>query len=102
MGDSERHNRFRFYFCGLTPLASLALGRLRALCDRHLPGGYAIEMIDIEHDPKRAARDNVIAVPCVERDAPSGGTGGGRTYRAVGSLADEANAVKALGLGPTA
>ena len=51
-----------------------ALGRrdqnLRAICDTHLPGRYAIEIVDLIRHPEQAKADQIVAVPTLVKQLP--------------------------------
>lgn len=48
-----------------------AFGNLRALCERYLPGKYAIEVVDLLETPQLARGDQIVAIPTLVRKLPS-------------------------------
>jgi len=72
----------RLYVAGQTPRCVRAMEALRAACDRHLGARYQIEVIDLLASPRRAAEDQILAVPTVVRRLPV------PVRRIVGDLSD--------------
>jgi circadian clock protein KaiB len=60
----------RLYVAGETAKSAAALKNLKKLCERHLPGRYTIEVIDLMKDPALAQRDQIIAIPTLIRELP--------------------------------
>ena len=88
--------RFRLYVAGDTPNSSLALANLKALCHTHLEGRYQIEVVDVFREPDRALADSVYMTPALVRVKPL------PSLRIVGTLTDQAMALRALGVEPGA
>lgn len=60
----------RLYVAGQTPRALAAFANLKRLCEEHLAGRYAIEVIDLLQNPQLAAGDQILAVPTLVRKLP--------------------------------
>src|SRR5580698_10751794 len=60
----------RLYVAGETPRSMAAISNLRRLCEKHLPGIYRIEIIDLMKHPERAMSDQIVAVPTLVRGLP--------------------------------
>ncbi len=60
----------RLYIAGRTPRAVRAFQNLERLCEEHLAGRYAIEIIDLLENPTLARGDQIIAVPTLVRKLP--------------------------------
>ena len=60
----------RLYVAGQTPKSLAAFANLKALCEEHLKGCYAIEVIDLLENPRLAKGDQIIAVPTLVRKLP--------------------------------
>jgi circadian clock protein KaiB len=60
----------RLYVAGQTPRSVAAIANLNKLCEKHLPGRYTIEVIDLMKDPALAQRDQIIAIPTLIRELP--------------------------------
>ncbi len=85
MGDAEKNRRvakrrpaakkrkaweLRLYVAGQTPKSLAALANLKALCEEHLQGLYAIEVIDLLENPQLARGDQIVAIPTLVRKLP--------------------------------
>jgi circadian clock protein KaiB len=60
----------RLYVAGQTPKSLAAFANLKAICEEHLPGCYAIEVIDLLVNPQLAKGDQIIAIPTLVRKLP--------------------------------
>lgn len=60
----------RLYVAGQTPKSLAAFANLKAICEEHLPGRYAIEVIDLLVSPQLAKGDQIIAIPTLVRKLP--------------------------------
>ena len=65
----EKYN-FRLYVAGQTPKSLAAIANLKKICEAHLAGRYAVEVIDLIENPQRAAGDQILAVPTLVRQLP--------------------------------
>lgn len=63
--------RFRLYVAGDTPNSMQAKVNLGALCRKHLPGRYKIEIVDVFRHPERALLDGIYMTPALLKLAPS-------------------------------
>ncbi len=84
--------KFRLYLAGNTPNSAEAKVNLAAMCRRHLPGRYNIEVIDVVRNPNRALTDGVYMTPALIKLAPS------PVRMIVGTLSQSDSLLKALGL----
>lgn len=67
--NGERWN-LRLYVAGETPKCVQAFEHLKRICEEHLQGRYAIEVIDLLKNPTLAAGDQIIAIPTLVRQLP--------------------------------
>ncbi|HEY3319194.1 MAG TPA: circadian clock KaiB family protein [Planctomycetota bacterium] len=65
----ERWN-LRLYVAGQTPKSIRAFGNLKKVCEEHLAGRYAIEVIDLIENPQLADGDQIVAIPTLVRKLP--------------------------------
>ena len=65
----QKYN-FRLYVAGQTPKSLAAIANLKQICEAHLAGRYAVEVIDLFDNPQLAARDQILAVPTLVRQLP--------------------------------
>lgn len=62
---------FRLYVAGQGPRSQAAESNLRLLCEAHLVGDYALEVVDVDQCPDLAAEEQIIATPTVVRLTPA-------------------------------
>jgi circadian clock protein KaiB len=74
-GDDVAHlepgeYNLRLYVAGQTPKSLAAIANLKNLCETHLAGRYAIEVVDLLVTPQLAAGDQIVALPTLVRRLP--------------------------------
>jgi circadian clock protein KaiB len=84
--------QFRLYVAGSLPNSVQAQANLRAICEEHLPGDHAIEVVDFLEEPARGLADGVIVTPTLVMLEP------GPKRTVIGTLADEGAVLRALEL----
>ncbi|UXA16059.1 circadian clock KaiB family protein [Mycobacterium sp. SMC-4] len=62
--------QLRLYVTGRSPKCLGAIENLRRACEAHLAGRYEVEIVDLLENPRRAADDQIVAVPTLVRKAP--------------------------------
>jgi circadian clock protein KaiB len=82
----------RLYTAGQTPKSLAALENLKRLCDEHLMGRYAIEVVDLLKNPRLAKDDQIVAIPTLVRQLPP------PLRKIVGDLSDTERALVGLQL----
>lgn len=60
----------RLYVAGQTPKSIQAFSNLKKICEEHLAGRYAIEVIDLTVQPQLAKGDQILALPTLVRRLP--------------------------------
>ncbi len=60
----------RLYVAGQTPKSLTAFANLKKICEEHLEGKYAIEVVDLIKNPKLAEGDQILAIPTLVRKLP--------------------------------
>jgi circadian clock protein KaiB len=60
----------RLYVAGKTARSVAAFENLKRLCEKHLPGKYQIEVVDLLVHPQLAKGDQIIAIPTLVRKQP--------------------------------
>jgi len=68
--DPDAVHLLRLYVAGQTPKSLAAMANLKRFCEDHLPGLYAIEVIDLLEHPELAAGDQILAIPTLVRRLP--------------------------------
>ena len=70
-GSPDNHSwDLKLYVAGQTPNSVKAFQNLRLICEKHMPGKYNIEVVDLLRSPQLAAGDQIIAVPTLVRKLP--------------------------------
>jgi circadian clock protein KaiB len=86
------HYLLRLYIAGQMPNSVQAEANLRRVCDGHLAGRHTLEVVDFLEEPERALGDGVLVTPTLLKLAPA------PRRTVIGSLADEAALLHALGV----
>ena len=96
-GNAHRNGAyvFQLYVTGGAPNSVRALANLYALCHKHFPQSYRIEVIDILIQPLRALADGVIVTPTLVKVAPA------PLQQIIGNLSEEGELLRALNLPET-
>ena len=92
--ESRSNERYilRLFIAGLTPRSTLAVERVRAICDRHLAGRYELTVIDLYLQPEEARQAQIIVVPTLVKQDPSPR----RLF--IGDMADEKRILQGLNI----
>lgn len=88
----EKVWNLRLYIAGDSPKSRLALANLERMCERHLPGRYKIDVIDLVKTPELAKAHQILAIPTLVREVPE------PIKRVIGDLSDESKALLNLDL----
>ena len=59
------------YIAGLTPRSTLAVERIRSICNRFLAGRYDLTVIDLFLQPELARQEQIIVAPTLVKQSPS-------------------------------
>jgi circadian clock protein KaiB len=82
----------RLYVASLTPRSIAAIRSVKEVCERHLPGRYELEIIDIYQHPTLAKGDQIFAAPTLIKKLPL------PLRRLIGDMADEQRVLVGLDL----
>jgi circadian clock protein KaiB len=83
---------FRLYVAGEAANSAIAHGNLRALCEKHYPGKFKIDVVDVLLMPEQAWQDGVVVTPMLLRLEPQ------PQVRLLGNLNNSARVLQELGL----
>ena len=61
---------FRLYVSGNSSRSVVAIGNVRRICEKYLPGRYDLQVIDIYQQPGASKAAQVIAVPTLIKELP--------------------------------
>ena len=83
---------FRIYHAAGAPNSVQALANLYAICRKHFPESYRIEVIDVLQEPLRALAEAIFVTPTVVKLSPA------PEQQIIGNLSEEQEVLRALGL----
>lgn len=83
--------QLRLYVAGSAPNSVSAIANAKAICEKHFPSGYELEIVDLLDQPLRALTDGIIVTPTLLKLSPP------PVQRAVGSLSDTNQVLLTLG-----
>lgn len=93
-GTAGKRWELRLYVAGNTTRSVIALENLRRICETHLHGEYAIEVIDVLKNPQLARTDQILALPTLVRKIPE------PLKKIIGDLSQEERVLIGLDLRP--
>lgn len=82
----------RLYVTGMTPRSTLAISRIKAICEEYLVGRYELEVIDIYQHPALAIGEQIVGTPTLIKRHPL------PLRRLVGDLSDKDRVLLGLDL----
>lgn len=80
------------YVASLTPRSVAAIRSVKDVCEKHLQGRYALEVIDIYEHPTLAKSEQIVAAPTLIKKLPL------PLRRLIGDMADEHRVLVGLDL----
>jgi len=86
--------QLRLYVAGQTPRSLAAFSNLKRICENHLRGCYAIEVIDLVKQPQLSRGDQILAIPTLVRKLPQ------PVRKIIGDLSDTERVLVGLDLRP--
>ncbi len=60
----------RLYVTGMTPKSIRAIANIKKICEEHLQGRYALEVVDLYQQPQLAQGEQIIAAPTLIKELP--------------------------------
>lgn len=70
LDNAEQRYVLRLYIAGISPKSQQAVTNIKEACERHLPGRYELEVIDIYSKPSLAIDEKIVAVPTLLKVFP--------------------------------
>ncbi len=92
MGTPQRGLSLRLFVAGDSPDSAIALANLDALFPRSESPHVEIEIVDVQREPARAARDRIMVTPTLLKVSPS------PTCRILGNLKNRDALLQLLGI----
>ena len=80
------------YIAGLTPRSTLAVERIRSICDRYLAGRYELTVIDLYLEPELARQAQIVVAPTLVKQSPT------PVRLFIGDMADEKKILAGLNI----
>src|ERR1700681_4907832 len=84
----------RLFVTGNTTRSVRAIDNIRRICEEHLAGRYALEVVDVYRHPEMAKQEQIIAAPTLVKQLPL------PLRRLVGDLSDRAKVLIGLNISP--
>ncbi len=91
---SRPRYELRLYVAGMTPRSARAIANIKEICEEHLKGLYALQVIDLYQQPVLAEGEQIIAVPTLIKKLPP------PLRRIIGDLSDRERVLIGLDLKP--
>jgi circadian clock protein KaiB len=82
----------QLYVSGMSPKSMEAIENIKRLCDEHLQDAFELDIIDIYKHPELASEQHIVFSPSLIKQLPL------PKKTLIGTLADTAKVVKALGI----
>ena len=60
----------RLYVTGVTPRSARAIANIKQICEEHLEGHYALEVVDLYQQPQLGRGEQIIAAPTLIKELP--------------------------------
>jgi circadian clock protein KaiB len=84
----------RLYVTGMTPKSTRTIATVRKLCEKHLPGRFDLDVIDIYQQLKLAKGEQIIATPTLVKKLPL------PIRKLIGDMSDTEKFLVGIGLKP--
>jgi circadian clock protein KaiB len=78
------------YIAGLSPRSTLAIERIRAICNRYLPGRHELTIVDLYLQPELAREAQIVVAPTLIKHCP------GPMRLFIGDMVDEQRILRGL------
>ena len=90
--DNNTEYVLRLFITGASPNSVRAVANIKEICDKHLPGRYRLEIIDVYQQRDLAQKEQLVALPLLIKTHPL------PERRLIGDLSDAGKVLLALGL----
>lgn len=91
-GEKAIEFTLRLFITGATPNSIRAVSNIKQICEDHLKGRYALEIIDVYQQAEMAEKEQLVALPLLVKMLPL------PERRIIGDLSDTKKVLKGLGL----
>ena len=80
----------RLFVAGMTVRSTRAVANIRAICEEHFPGAYALEVVNLYEQPSLASGEQIIAAPTCVKELPL------PSRRVIGDMSNSARVLEGL------
>ena len=84
----------RLYVTGMTPKSTRTIASVQKLCEKHLPGRYELDVIDIYQQLNLVRGEQIIATPTLVKKLPL------PMRKLIGDMSDTERVLIGIGLKP--
>ncbi len=92
MADDQTEYVFRLYSSDKHAKMQVLVNDFQAVLEKHFPGGYHVELIDVLSDPDQATEDRVFVTPTLVKAHPE------PVQRIIGNLSKPDEVLAILGI----
>ncbi len=92
LDDTKHDYVLRLFITGHTEKSRRAVRNITRLCEQHLHGAYALEVIDVYQQPELAVEHQLVAAPTLFKVLPL------PPRRMIGDMSDEGRVLAGLGI----
>ena len=90
--SGEKEYKLRLFVTGASPNSVRAIANLKHICEKHIPGKYELEIIDVYQQPLLAQEQQLIALPLLLKIEPL------PSRRLIGDMSNDTKVLAGLGL----
>jgi len=91
--ENTAPTRLVLYVAGQTPKSLAAIRNLQRICEEHLPGQFAVDVVDLRQSPHLAREHGIVAIPTLVRELPT------PIRKIIGDLSDSEKVLVHLSVG---
>jgi circadian clock protein KaiB len=92
MEEPESQFSLTLFISGASPNSARAIANLKSICEKHIPGKYELEIVDVYQQPSKAKGEQLIALPMLIKYLPL------PVKKMFGDLSDTGKVLAGLGL----
>jgi circadian clock protein KaiB len=92
MEEPESQFSLTLFISGASPNSARAIANLKSICEKHIPGKYELEIVDVYQQPSKAKSEQLIALPMLIKYLPL------PVKKMFGDLSDTGKVLAGLGL----
>src|SRR5215213_10750764 len=82
----------RLFVTGATPNSIRAVTNIKSICEKHIPGKYMLEIVDVYKQKEIAEKEQMVALPMLIKTLPL------PMRRLIGDMSNTQKVLEALGI----